>query len=142
MTLLSVEQIMKRPVISVRENENLADAYRVMCDYDCRHVPVVNDEREVVGVISDSDILKSMSDEGIQLSQLAEQELLLRDHPVTEVMSTNPETIEVGLPLADACQIMLENKIDCLPVTEGRHLAGIITTSDILRAMIQRETEE
>ncbi|MFW7379002.1 MAG: HPP family protein [Oligoflexus sp.] len=135
MPFLSVGDIMAQPVIAVCDHESIADAYRVMVEKNCRHVPVVNKDREVVGIISDRDLMQAMMGEDLMAIGVAELILLLQDHPVTAVMSSDPETVDIDTPLTMACQLMLDNKFDSLLVLDGERLAGMLTSTDILRAM-------
>ena len=66
------------------------------------------------------------------------EEDILRRRRVGEIMVTEPETIEPDTPLAEAAEIMLENKIGCLPVTEGTRLVGILTEADFVRDYLER----
>jgi CBS domain-containing membrane protein len=124
-----VGDIMEKRVFSVRENESLAEVYALINEHSFRHVPVVNDEHEVVGVISERDLLRTCVEKDLLLNDRD----TLKDHLVTEVMTKDPEIVEIDTPSEEACRLMLENKFDCLPVVDGRRLVGIITTSDIMR---------
>lgn len=136
MNFKTVGEIMTKSVISVLQSETVADAFRIMVDHSCKHVPVVNNSREIVGVVSDRDILRVLISEKISSELLSDEEYYLQSHPISEAMSTEPETVDIDTPLKDASEIMLENRIDCLIVTNGTDgkLEGIITTSDFLKA--------
>lgn len=136
MSFKTVSDIMTKPVISVLQTESVADAFRIMVDHNCRHVPVVNRNREVVGIVSDRDILRVMIGEKPTSELIGDEEYYLQSHPISEAMSTEPETISPDASLVEASEIMLENRIDCLIVTEGtsRQIEGILSSSDFLRA--------
>jgi acetoin utilization protein AcuB len=64
---------------------------------------------------------------------------MLSKLPVRQVMVANPMTVESSDTLLHAANIMLDQKISALPVVHGGELVGIITESDIFRALIARE---
>ena len=57
----------------------------------------------------------------------------MRRRRVREIMSTEVETVDPDVDLKAAAQMMLDNKIGCLPVVEGEHLVGILTEADFVR---------
>ncbi|MGE0172631.1 MAG: CBS domain-containing protein [Oligoflexales bacterium] len=137
----NVGEIMSKNVIAVKESETLADVLQLMMEHDFRHVPVVNDEKSLVGIISERDLLRTcVTEDDIEIAG-AERAYFLSDHPVTEIMSTNPETVEQESTLSDACQVMLENKFGCVPVVDSGRLVGILTTTDILKEIIRRDIQ-
>ena len=137
----SVGEIMTKAVFAVRENESLAEVADLMVEHNCRHVPVINSDREVVGIVSERDLLRVNT--SLDLGKLATMDRagFLSDHPVLEVMSVDPETVDTEASVSEACRILLEYKFDCVPVIEGSVLAGILTTTDILREAIRIESE-
>jgi CBS domain-containing protein len=137
----TVSDIMTKHVIAVKESETLADVLQLMMEHDFRHVPVVNEEKTIVGIISERDLLRTcVTEDDIEFAGV-ERAYFLSDHPVTEIMSTHPETLDPDATLSEACQMMLENKFGCVPVCEGPRLVGIVTTTDILKEIIRRDIQ-
>jgi CIC family chloride channel protein len=85
-------------------------------------MPVIDEDERVIGVITEHDLLNQVR-EGKDLEKLA----------VEDVMQKNPITVDVSAPLGDILDIMLENGILRIPVTDGLRLVGIISRSAILR---------
>jgi len=130
---LMVKQVMTEGVQSIRANEDLSLLYDLMGDYHCRHMPVVDSEGVVIGVISQRDLMSSVMGDmgGLPIGQLRD---LLANTKVEEIMSTDVETVDPECDLEEAAEIMLENKIGCLPVVESNgRLVGILTESDFVR---------
>lgn len=120
---LSVLQVMKSPVVSLSPDMNLADATRIMKHHDFRHLPVVN-AGKLVGILSDRDLLKHGSES---------------DTPVSSVMSKEPLTASPETLIRAAAQRMLEGKVSALPVLDNQdRLVGMITITDILRAIVEK----
>lgn len=96
-----------------------------------RHMPVVRGD-QLVGILSHRDVLAS------QLSRLVDRDdrlsrELLSSVPVAEVMRTDVITVTPETPLLDVVRLLLDQKIDCVPVVRAGTLVGIITSSDFLK---------
>jgi CBS domain-containing membrane protein len=134
-----VSEIMTALPFSITKDESLSAALDVMLDNDVRHIPVVDEENAVVGILSQRDLMgadvtdpRILQDEGT-----VELEQRLAAIRVAEVMKS-PTTIDPDASLAEAGEILLENKFGCLPVVENRKLVGIVTESDYVRYVVQR----
>jgi CBS domain-containing membrane protein len=101
-----------------------------------RHVPIVDREGDLVGLVTHRDLSRSVlgPQEGLPLNV---QEEILRRRKVREIMATEVDTIEPDEPLDEAAEMLLENKIGCLPVVEGEHLVGILTEADFVRYFLE-----
>lgn len=130
-----VADLMTENVLAVRPDDDLAAVSFLMSDHDVRHVPVVDDEKNLVGVVSQRDLLRNTLLEGGEASRVV-RETSLEGLKVRDVMS-DPEYVEEDTLLGDAAQIMLENKFGCLPVVRGDRLVGILTESDFVRAAVE-----
>lgn len=133
---LMVSDIMRSTPLAVRQNEGLNQAMVLMADYNIRHLPVIDSEGDLQGIISDRDILNAVL--RLRPWKLVERmENPWREVRVTAVMTKTPEVISPDTPLAEASRILLENKISCLPVVDGNRLVGVITESDFVRLIGQ-----
>jgi len=138
-TAPKVRDLMTPNPYTLQPRDTLASLYDLMDSHRVRHVPIVDGDGELVGLLTHTDLamtaLGSLSD--LPLSQ--ERDLLQRRR-VREVMVTELETVEPDTPLAEAASTLFENKIGCLPVVEGNHLVGILTESDFVRRFVEEET--
>lgn len=128
---LKVADIMTREVLTLAEDDTLADARRFMERAAIRHLPVLRDG-VVVGVLSHRDLLAASFSLFADVTARDERRMLARI-PVHEAMHEalviSPET-----PVPEAARVMLDRKLGCLPVTDGeRRLVGIITEADFVR---------
>ena len=132
-----VRDLMTEPVFTLRENDRLLDLEALMSAKHVRHVPVVDRDGELVGLVTHRDLARGVLGRIDELP-IGVEEDLLRRRRVGEIMVAEPDTIEPDATLREAAEIMFENKIGCLPVTEGTHLVGILTEADFLRDFIER----
>jgi CBS domain-containing protein len=121
-TKLKAKDVMKTQVISTRKTASSRDIALQLVSGRFSGMPVTDEEERVIGVITEHDLLKQVR-EGKDLGKVVTE----------DVMQKNPITVDANAPLSDVLDIMLENEILRIPVTEGLRLVGIISRSAILR---------
>ena len=132
MEKLKVQDLMTERVLSIQADEDLEKLNELMGEIQVRHIPVVDDEGDLIGIVSQRDLLRSALDT-IGILPQAQQKDLLSNTTVREIMVADPETVEAGQNIDEAGQIMLDNKLGCLPVVEGYKLVGILTEADFVK---------
>ena len=138
MTPTTVSDLMTEEVETIRRDSNLADLAEIFDRHDIRHVPVVDEEGDILGLVSDRDLLRNV------LTDQAEVPLSVRNSAmegtlVEMIMTKEVVTVESNESLRIAARQLLDYKFGCLPVTEGTHLVGIVTQSDFLRVFADSE---
>jgi CBS domain-containing protein len=114
---LRVRDLMTIPIVTIKDSEAIAEAHAEMEIGVLRHLPVVDDQGQLVGVLSDRDIL------GVLASR--------RPQRVAEVMSRDVITIRPEANAHEAADLMLQHQISSVPVVdESGALVGIVTLTD------------
>lgn len=132
---LLVSDLMTDKVFSIHPEEDLARLVELMDDIHVRHVPVVDDGDVLVGVVSQRDLIRHVLHAESDLP-LAEMRQLLETRNVRSVMVADVESVEPGTPIAEAGQLMFDNKLGCLPVVQADRLVGILTEADFVKYVI------
>lgn len=129
--MLRVVDLMQTDVQTIREDAPVAEAIVLLADRRVGALPVVNIHRDLVGILSASDILtaEAETEDGTALNQVATH-MAVRD-----LMTAAPKTITPDAPVRLAAQEMLYLDVHRLLVVEDDTLAGVITQSDIVRAV-------
>ena len=123
---------MTREVATLGRNETLRTADDVMRLGRIRHLPVVDDDGLLAGIVSQRDLfhgglLKALG-YGSHARGQALDSLVVKEAMTTEVLTTTPDT-----ELREAAKIMLDRKIGCLIVVEGLKIVGILTEADFVK---------
>jgi CBS domain-containing protein len=145
---MKVRHVMTETVFTVTPDTPLKAVATRMLEYGISGMPVVDGER-VLGVISETDILfkervapdrKGLVD---WLVHYAEDPPLakLEARTAGEAMTTPAVTIAPERTVADAAALLLDLRIDRLPVIEGGELVGIVTRADLIRAFTRDDEE-
>jgi CBS domain-containing membrane protein len=130
--LRTVRDVMAREVTTLDVNDKLMTADDIMNLGRVRHMPVLDSEGRIAGVLSQRDMFRGALARALGYGQHAQAKLrgLLS---VKAVMTTNPVTIGPDELLSEAARILNEKKLGCLLVVEGEKLVGIITEGDFVR---------
>ncbi len=127
-----VADLMSKDVATLERNDRLSIADDVMKLGRVRHLPVLGEDGELAGIISQRDLLYGSLASILGYGSVARGKLL-STILVKEAMTTDPLVVAPDTAIAEAARIMTVNKIGCLPVMEGDVLVGIVTESDFVQ---------
>jgi CBS domain-containing membrane protein len=128
-----VRDLMSTNVATLTRGQSLPLARELMNLKGIRHLPVVDDEDLLVGLVSHRDLLRAAISSLAPLDA-AEREELQFSVPIARIMREQVWTIGPDDPADAAARLMLDNGIGCLPVTVDRRIVGIITEADLVAA--------
>jgi CBS domain-containing protein len=116
-----VRDIMTARPTSIRVTAPARAAIATMMELDVRHLPVVNEDHELVGMLSDRDFARVRGEE-----------------PIANVMSSDVIAVDAEDDMLDVVDLILEHRIGAVPVVQRNgHLIGIVSYIDILRRIRQ-----
>jgi len=130
------EKIRRNPV-SIRPDASFFDAQAYIHVKGIRHLPVVDKNDRLVGLVTDRDIREAAPSDATPLS-VQELSSLLKNLKVSSFMTPKEKliTITPDTLIEEAVQLMRDHKIGCLPVLEGDELHGIFTETDALDHLV------
>ncbi|PVY62598.1 CBS domain protein [Pusillimonas noertemannii] len=129
---MTIEKAMSTKVVTIEAGDTLLHATRTMKDNKIKHLPVVDRAGSLVGIVTDRDLKRASASDATTL-EVHELLYLLDKVTIDTIMRKNVVTIDKGTALKQAAQMMVEKGIGCLPVMDGKQLAGIVTRTDVLR---------
>jgi acetoin utilization protein AcuB len=135
-----VEDWMTPDPITIPGQASLPEAYWLMIKNNIQRLPVVDDD-VLVGIVTLEDLRRVEMSSTIGLDMIRISDMLTK-LPIRQVMASSPITVAPTDTLLDTATLMLDRKISAFPVMDGDELVGIITESDIFRALIERERAE
>lgn len=135
-----VREIMTSPAFSVRSDAPVDDGLRVMAERHVTALPVADDGR-LVGVLSEIDVLRRavVPDARAHARPLAETEP--PPSTVGEIMTREPVTTTEGADVADLVTLFTTHSYKSLPVCRDGRLVGVISRSDVVRALWRPDDE-
>jgi acetoin utilization protein AcuB len=128
--MLLVKDSMTREVVAVPPHSTAGDALALCRERRIRHLPVLEDGR-LVGIVSDRDLRSATPALGDPARAEALRKILIHEVMARKVATAHPDD-----PIEEAANAMRERKIGCLPVVEGEALVGIVTSSDVMEALV------
>lgn len=128
-----VSEIMTAKPITLHQDQTLRAALEVMEAHLFHHLPIVNGEGQLVGIVTKRDCRAALKTPTIQRVSWQTQEQITR-MPIRAVMTPAPIVVEPEADADEAMRLMLTHHVSCLPVVRSETLVGIITTSDVLVA--------
>jgi len=149
-----VRDVMSRPVITVRPEASLEVAASLMSTHGVSGLPVVDRRPRLVGVLSQKDIVRVLHERaGLSLpggifdlildstkarrSDLPREcRTILENTRVRPAMSSRPITVSADASLDEAIRLLIEHKINRLPVLENGNLVGIVSRHDLLSGFL------
>lgn len=130
---MKVKDVMRTSVVTLQEGDNMSVADDVMSMGRIRHLPVVDSQRHLVGLVTQRDLYKSAISSVLGFTKTKEHEWL-GNIRVADVMTKTVTSIDSEAGVGEAVDKMLEKKFGCLPVTDTDGcLVGLLTESDCLR---------
>ncbi len=119
---MKVSECMCQDVCFVKPDCNTYDAARIMCENHIGCIPVCNDDKTVVGILTDRDILLR----AVACNKEA------KSTPVSEIMTTNVYTCKAEKEITEAQNLMAQNQIRRVPVVDNTNkVVGILTMGDL-----------
>ncbi|UYV12949.1 MAG: CBS domain-containing protein [Phycisphaera sp.] len=135
---MRIEDIMTREVITASMDDSLESVRDLFTRYRFRHMPITGDKGELVGIISDRDMLANVSPFAGTINERPADANSLR-RKAHQIMSRHPETAPMALHAERAALIMLQQRISALPIVDPDGiLVGIVTMRDILRFLLNQ----
>lgn len=131
-----VGERMSHPVITIHPDTPMQDALKIMRQEQIRRLPVVNKRGQLVGIVSEMDLMHASPSDVTTLS-IWEMNYLLSKIKVNEIMTEEVHTVSTDTPLEEAARIMADTKIGGLPVVRDGEVVGIITETDLFKIFLE-----
>jgi CBS domain-containing protein len=130
--MMSLEMIMSTDLITVTPSDTLATARNLMHDRKIHHLPVLDDNRKLVGLVTLTNVLAATD----SILRDAENRIPATDIVVGDIMVRDVATVSENASLRQAALFLEKHRIGCLPVVTRGELRGIVTDTDFVGVAI------
>jgi acetoin utilization protein AcuB len=128
--------LMSKKIITIQATAPIQLAHDLMIKHNIRHLPVLDQNGQLVGMISDRDIQRASN---VNMYNEIEEQLTFAPHQMVEDFMNWPvQTVDEKTPVADLARMMISEKVSAFVVNAPNYyMKGIITTEDLLRYLIE-----
>ena len=127
-----VQEKMTKSLVTARADMSVTDALELMHEKKVSRLPVLDSHGNLVGIVSEGDLLYASPSPATSLN-VWEIHSLLAKLKVEKVMTRPVITVSQDTPIEEAARLMVEKRIGGLPVMQGKTLVGIITVADLFK---------
>lgn len=128
---LRVAERMTRAAVTIGWEEPLARASQLMEQRHIRHLPVVDAEEHLIGIVTDGDLREALESARVRDAESAPATLI-----VGKVMTRDVVSVAPSCDLVEAARLMHARKLSALPVVEGGKVVGILSEIDVLAMFV------
>ncbi len=122
--------------VTVTTDTSLKDALDLVRDSPFRHLPVLDENRKLVGIVTEKSLVYASPTSSTTLS-VFEVDYILSRTKLGQILQGEVVTVGPDLPIEEAARVMIDNHIGCLPIVEDDELVGIISDTDIFRVFVE-----
>lgn len=132
-----IDKYMSRNVVTVDPDCGIIEAQELMVKHRIRHLPVVETNNTLIGIVSDRDIRSIMPSHLLAMQEYEKEKGLIVNFKVRDVMTKDPVTISPMDTLEDALLLMQKMRVGAFPVVDRQgKLQGIVSIRDLMRIFI------
>lgn len=135
--LVPVSTIMTRNIVKLNLADDLTKAEMLFKKHHIRHIPVVTGNK-IVGMLSYTDLLRISFADAIDDDEEIVDTTVYNMFTVEQVMAKKLVSISSDTTIKEAAEILASNEFHALPVCEGELLVGIVTTTDLIKYLINQ----
>lgn len=123
-----IKHIFSDKLVTIKESQNLQMADELMTQHRIRHLPVLNREELLVGILSRADFLA-----------LKKADFALKDYKVKDLMTSPVKVFAPNAKVRAVAQLFIAKKISCGLVLDSNEIVGIVTSDDLIRMLAESE---
>jgi len=135
-----VSKSMTSNVVTVNKDAGIFEAKDMMIKFCIRHLPVIEEDNRLIGIVTDRDIRSALPSEVLHEYECCEkngENEKISNLKVKDIMTINPVTVSPSYTIQDALLLLLKTKVGAFPVVDEKgRLKGIISVDDLLRAFV------
>jgi CBS domain-containing protein len=133
-----LSDIMVKNPYTININEPFSEVWEVFNTYNIRHLPVIDDNKVLRGLVTQRDLYRIASPRKTIEGELLYDKMDLDQYILERVMIKEVHTLSAHHTLKDAIDLLTTTKYGCIPIVDdNKHLVGIITPLEVLKAVAE-----
>ena len=143
---MKASDVMVRDVITIGPNDDVIEAAALLVDHDISALPVIDNERKVIGILSEADLIRREElgtekrrawwlETVLPAGRLASDYAKSHGRKVAEIMSQDVITATADASLAEIATLLERNRIKRVPIVEDGRLIGVVSRSNLIQAL-------
>ena len=135
--IVPVSTIMTKNVVKLHLSDDLKKAESLFKKHHIRHIPVVNGNL-IVGMLSYTDLLRISFADAIDEEEQEIDVMVYNMFSIEQVMAKNLVKVSPDTSIREVAQILSKSEFHALPIVEGDLLVGIVTTTDLIKYLLEQ----
>jgi len=132
-----VSDRMATDLVTIGPDITIGEAKRIMSEKSIRHLPVVDENEVLIGIVTDRDMRDAMPSTIKKKEDYEKTLATIMDYPIRDLMTKDPLTIYAYYTIQDTLLVIQKKKVGALPVVDEKgRLTGILSTRDLLSAFV------
>ena len=132
---MRVADLMTGPLVTIGHDATVADAWSIIRSRQVRHLPVLDSDRRLIGMVTDHDLRLVILERCLREEPGRLAEILARLR-VNEIMTWAVIAVRPDADIRDAVRLMHDHKLGALPVAADGRVVGILTATDVIQAVV------
>ena len=137
---MKAAEMMSSPVVTVTRDRPAREAIALLAEHAFTSLPVVDEDGDVIGIVSEIDLLRSRVPHDPRAHLLPRSDAGDPPRTVGDVMSDTVVCLSENADAADLAEVLVDNRIRAVPILRGGDLVGIVSRRDVLRTLLRDDT--
>ena len=135
---IPVSSIMTTQLVVLNTTDSLEKAEHLFKKHRIRHIPVIESEQRIVGMLSLTDLLRISFADGAYEDEEEIETVVYGMFSLPQVMAKNIKTVAPDTTIKEVAELLAKEEFHALPVVEEGNLVGIVTTTDLIKYLLNQ----
>jgi CBS domain-containing protein len=135
---IPVSSIMTTQLVVLNTTDSLEKAEHLFKKHRIRHIPVIESEQRIVGMLSLTDLLRISFADGAYEDEEDIETVVYEMFSLPQVMAKNVKTVAPDTTIKEVAELLAREEFHALPIVEEGNLVGIVTTTDLIKYLLNQ----
>lgn len=135
---IPVSSIMSTQLVILNKTDSLEKAERLFKKHRIRHIPVIEGQQKIVGMLSLTDLLRISFADGAYEEEEEIESVVYEMFTIPQVMAKNIKSVAPGTTVKEVAELLAKEEFHAVPVVEEGNLVGIVTTTDLIKYLLKQ----